>query len=153
MPRVKGSHYASGMCHLHLSNCGTSSRCPHFRVSHTQRNSVHPAVPLTPEYSVPKSDTTARTLIRTSRMSPTLPTIPRHIQLGNVIQMPLESLLKKLDHRQQLSRPGKGDTVSVCTYGESVSVAKTKWLGYLAHRFRARGNPVYTWTSAAVHVT
>lgn len=117
----------------------------------TQQTAEH--VPLTPEYSVPKSDTTERTLIRTSRMSPTLPTIPRHIQLGNVIQMPLEALLKKLDHRQQLSRPGKGDTVSVCTYGESVSVAKTKWLGYLAHRFRARGNPVYTWTSAAVHVT
>lgn len=49
--------------------------------------------------------------------------------------------------------PWKGDTVSVCTYRESFPEVMTQWLGYLACRLQARGDPFYTWTSAAVHVT
>lgn len=49
--------------------------------------------------------------------APPRPPTLRHVQLGNIIQMPLETLLKELDHRQQVPRPGK-KKLSVCVQGK-----------------------------------
>lgn len=66
--------------------------------------------------------------------------------------MPLEALLKELDHRQQLSRPGK-EILSVCVRGGEASLGQDQMAGMLGPRVKSKGNPFYTWTSAAVHET